>query len=381
MPWGHSTATSYADSPGVSPGAHGVRQVEALDATADRLSGGGETRLVLSRVAIRVARSRAGSRGMNEKVVLAYSGGLDTSVILKWLIERGHEVVAFVADVGQQDDFDAVREKALKARREQGLRRGPQRRVRRRLHLPRVQGERDLRGALPARHRPRAAADREAPDSRRRARAGAVRLARSHGQGQRPGAIRTDLLRAQPQIKVIAPWKTPEFLAQFQGRSDLLAYASPARHRGPGDRRKAVQRGREPAAPEPRGGHPRRSEPPGRRGGLHAHRVARARARQADAHSHDVQGRHPGSDREPRRRDRAREAARAVPVPERARPAERHRSDGHGREPVRRDQVARRLRDARRHDPARRPSRHREHRHGPRGDAPAGHTLRRTVAS
>ena len=46
-----------------------------------------------------------------KKVMLAYSGGLDTSVILKWLINKGYEVIAYVADVGQNDDFEAVREK------------------------------------------------------------------------------------------------------------------------------------------------------------------------------------------------------------------------------------------------------------------------------
>ena len=51
---------------------------------------------------------------MKEKVILAYSGGLDTSVILKWLLEKGYEVIAYVADVGQADNYDAVREKALK---------------------------------------------------------------------------------------------------------------------------------------------------------------------------------------------------------------------------------------------------------------------------
>ena len=50
----------------------------------------------------------------NKKVALAYSGGLDTSVILKWLLEKGYEVIAYVADVGQIEDFDAVRAKALK---------------------------------------------------------------------------------------------------------------------------------------------------------------------------------------------------------------------------------------------------------------------------
>ncbi len=50
-----------------------------------------------------------------KKVVLAYSGGLDTSVIIKWLIERYNcEVIAFCANLGQGEDLDAIKEKALK---------------------------------------------------------------------------------------------------------------------------------------------------------------------------------------------------------------------------------------------------------------------------
>jgi len=50
------------------------------------------------------------------KVVLAYSGGLDTSIIIPWLKENyGYNVIAMVADLGQGDDYDAVREKALKS--------------------------------------------------------------------------------------------------------------------------------------------------------------------------------------------------------------------------------------------------------------------------
>jgi argininosuccinate synthase len=55
------------------------------------------------------------ARGDVKKVVLAYSGGLDTSVILKWLIETyGCEVVAFCADVGQGEELSPVREKGLR---------------------------------------------------------------------------------------------------------------------------------------------------------------------------------------------------------------------------------------------------------------------------
>ncbi len=50
---------------------------------------------------------------MSEKVVLAYSGGLDTSIIISWLKENyGCDVIAYVADVGQGDDMEAVAKKA-----------------------------------------------------------------------------------------------------------------------------------------------------------------------------------------------------------------------------------------------------------------------------
>lgn len=52
--------------------------------------------------------------GNVEKVVLAYSGGLDTSVIIQWLIETYHcEVIAFAADLGQKEELDGLKEKAI----------------------------------------------------------------------------------------------------------------------------------------------------------------------------------------------------------------------------------------------------------------------------
>ena len=48
-----------------------------------------------------------------KRVCLAYSGGLDTSVILRWLIESyGCEVVAYCADVGQEEELSGLPEKA-----------------------------------------------------------------------------------------------------------------------------------------------------------------------------------------------------------------------------------------------------------------------------
>ena len=50
---------------------------------------------------------------MSKKIVLAYSGGLDTSIILKWLQEKYHcEVITFTADIGQGEEVEPARKKA-----------------------------------------------------------------------------------------------------------------------------------------------------------------------------------------------------------------------------------------------------------------------------
>jgi argininosuccinate synthase len=51
---------------------------------------------------------------MSNKVVLAYSGGLDTSVAIRWLKDKGWDVVAFTVDLGEKKDLDAIQARALK---------------------------------------------------------------------------------------------------------------------------------------------------------------------------------------------------------------------------------------------------------------------------
>ena len=50
-----------------------------------------------------------------KKVVLAYSGGLDTSCAVRWLKEQGYEVVCFIADLGQGEDFQVIEQRGLSA--------------------------------------------------------------------------------------------------------------------------------------------------------------------------------------------------------------------------------------------------------------------------
>ncbi|MCM2289750.1 MAG: argininosuccinate synthase, partial [Sulfuritalea sp.] len=63
----------------------------------------------------KVTKAGVGKKAENNKVVLAYSGGLDTSVILKWLQDTYNcEVVTFTADLGQGEELEPARAKALK---------------------------------------------------------------------------------------------------------------------------------------------------------------------------------------------------------------------------------------------------------------------------
>ena len=213
-----------------------------------------------------------------KKVVLAYSGGLDTSVILRWLIEHYRcEVVAFCADLGQGEELIPVRDKAL----QDGRRRRPHRRsargVRARLHLPDAARERRLRGHLPARHVDRAAADRAGPGRGRAAGGRRRRRPRRHRQGQRPGALRADLrgAGAAPARDRALAGVGPE-LAHRAHR----VRAAP-RHPGAGHRGAAVQHRPQPLPHLVRGRHPR--GPVGGAAGqdVPAHAVARGGARRA----------------------------------------------------------------------------------------------------
>ena len=98
-----------------------------------------------------------------KKVVLAYSGGLDTSIILKWLqTEYGCEVVTFTADLGQGEELEPARKKAEMMGASSHLYRRPARRVRARFRLPDVPRQCAVRRALPAGHIHRAPADFQA---------------------------------------------------------------------------------------------------------------------------------------------------------------------------------------------------------------------------
>jgi len=160
-----------------------------------------------------------------EKIVLAYSGGLDTSVILKWLINKGYEVIAYVGDVGQDDDDEEVKAKALSIGASKVFIEDLKEEFVTDYIFPAIQANavyegRYLLGTALARP---VIAKRQIEIAEAE---GATIV--SHGAtGKGNDQVRFELTyyAQNPQIKVFAPWKDKEFLNEFQGRTDLLNYA------------------------------------------------------------------------------------------------------------------------------------------------------------
>ena len=160
-----------------------------------------------------------------EKVVLAYSGGLDTSVILKWLLEEGYEVFAYIADIGQKEDFQVAEEKALKIGASKVFIEDMKKEFVTDYIFPVYKANtlyegRYLLGTAIARP---IISKRQIEIAHK---VGAQYV--SHGAtGKGNDQVRFELAyyALNPSIKVIAPWKNSKFLNTFKGRTDLLDYA------------------------------------------------------------------------------------------------------------------------------------------------------------
>lgn len=162
-----------------------------------------------------------------EKVVLAYSGGLDTSVILVWLVEKGFDVICFCANVGQGDeDYEAIKRKAISCGASKIYVEDLRREFVTDFVYPAVKcnaiyESRYLLGTSIARPCIAKAQVRIAQEE------GAKYVA--HGAtGKGNDQVRFEMCAQalDASIKTIAPWRDPEFIEKFKGRVDLLAYAA-----------------------------------------------------------------------------------------------------------------------------------------------------------
>jgi len=160
-----------------------------------------------------------------EKVVLAYSGGLDTSVILKWLLEQGYEVFAYIANIGQEEDFEAAEQKALKI----GASKVFIEDMRKEFVTDYIFPVYKANTVYEGRYLMGTAIARPIISKRQIEIANQVGAQYvSHGAtGKGNDQVRFELsyYALNPQIKVIAPWKDTQFLDAFRGRTDLLEYA------------------------------------------------------------------------------------------------------------------------------------------------------------
>lgn len=162
---------------------------------------------------------------MQKKLVLAYSGGLDTSVILKWLINQDYAVTAFIADVGQDEDFDAIRAKALNIGATKVMVSDCKEALLKEYIFPCLQSGalyegRYLLGTSLARP---LIAKRILSYAKQE---GITCLAHgATGKGNDQVRFELTFMQFMPEINIIAPWKNPEFISQFKGRTDLLNYA------------------------------------------------------------------------------------------------------------------------------------------------------------
>ena len=161
----------------------------------------------------------------HKKIVLAYSGGLDTSVILHWLVSQEYQVVTYTANLGQEEHMEEVVAKAIQAGASQTYVEDLRQVFVTDYIFPAIRANavyegRYLLGTSLA--RPLTAWGQV--QTAWKVKANAV----SHGAtGKGNDQVRFEFTyhALAPELEVYAPWRDPVFLKQFQGRPDMLRYA------------------------------------------------------------------------------------------------------------------------------------------------------------
>ncbi len=161
------------------------------------------------------------------KIVLAYSGGLDTSVILKWLKENYRaEIIAFAADVGQGEELQGLRKKALATGASKVYVDDLQEEFARDFIFPMMRANAIYEGQYflgTAIARPLIA--KRMVEIAKREGANAI----AHGAtGKGNDQVRFELTAAalNPKLQVIAPWRLESYRNQFPGRREMIAYCA-----------------------------------------------------------------------------------------------------------------------------------------------------------
>jgi argininosuccinate synthase len=165
---------------------------------------------------------------MNEsikKLVLAYSGGLDTSVILRWIKDEfGCEVIAYCADVGQAEETDGLEEKALKTGASKFYLIDLREEFARDFVFPMMRANAVYEGYyLLGTSIARPVIAKKQVDIAHDEGADAVGHG-STGKGNDQVRYEMTFARLAPELRIIAPWRHPAW--PFKGRADMIAYAN-----------------------------------------------------------------------------------------------------------------------------------------------------------
>ncbi len=162
--------------------------------------------------------------GNTKKIVLAYSGGLDTSIILKWLQEEYKaDVVAYIADVGQGEETEEARLKALKTGAVEAIVGDLKEEFVRDFVFPAMRANAIYEGLyLLGTSVARPIIAKGMIDALRATGADAV----SHGAtGKGNDQVRFELtcMAMEPNVRIIAPWRDPKWT--LNSREKMIAYA------------------------------------------------------------------------------------------------------------------------------------------------------------
>src|ERR671924_971076 len=161
------------------------------------------------------------------KIVLAYSGGLDTSVILRWLKDNYRaQIIAFCADIGQEEELAGLEKKALTTGAAKCVIEDLQEEFARDFIFPMMQAgavyeNQYFLGTSIA--RPLIA--KRMCEIARAERADAL----AHGAtGKGNDQVRFELTAAAlaPDLQVIAPWRDARYRDEFPGRAEMIAYCA-----------------------------------------------------------------------------------------------------------------------------------------------------------
>jgi len=160
------------------------------------------------------------------KIVLAYSGGLDTSIILRWLKENYQpEVIAFCADIGQEEELDGLEAKALRTGASKCIIEDLREEFARDFIFPMFQAGAIYEGQyLLGTSIARPLIAKQMVEVARKEKADAI----AHGAtGKGNDQVRFELAAAAlaPDLRVIAPWREEDFRKQFPGRAEMIAFA------------------------------------------------------------------------------------------------------------------------------------------------------------